>query len=126
MTDTTHIEMTLEEFQAEARKRFGDPMNWKFRCPICETESTPADFKKVRGKKEDGNRAGQECIGRVMNEAGQDGVQTGKAGEPRITPGKGPCNWAAFGLLGVPRGGIRVTLPDGGQMWAFDLAEAPA
>lgn len=115
----TRPRMTRKEFQDLAIYRFGhDTTKWKFKCPVCATESTVGDFMAVRGQAADSQRAGQECIGRVMIDAGKTGVQTGG-----IEPGEGPCNWCSFGLLGTLNGGMVVVMPDGHEMQAFELAD---
>lgn len=92
-----HRELTLAEFVAEARKRFGDdPMKWAFRCPNCGDVATPADFPH------DPHRIGQECAGR--HHAGRG------------------CDWAAYGLISGP---WFVTMPDGSEVGSFPLADVP-
>lgn len=41
-------EPTLQEWCEEGIRRFGmDPHDWRFRCPACGNEQTPADFKAL-------------------------------------------------------------------------------
>lgn len=104
--------MTQQEWMDEGKSRFGeDFMNWKFQCPMCGHISSIKDFKDAGAN--DPNCAYQECIGRY----------TGK-GSPKEGDSTG-CNWAAYGLFGIPNGkGIIVTSDeDGTGTECFDFAE---
>jgi hypothetical protein len=81
--------MTIDEWQAEATKRFGDePGNWKFVCPICKNVAAVDDFKpfKDRGATPDSARC--ECIGRYTLPKGKAIADEGK-----------PCDYAGYGLF---------------------------
>jgi hypothetical protein len=103
--------MTQTEWRAEVERRFGpDPMGWRFRCCMCGTESTPADFK-ARGAEP--QRAAHECIGRLELERRQpDG----------LVPDLG-CDWHANGCFRAASV-IEVTFPDGTSSFAMPFAEA--
>lgn len=96
---------TKEEWFAEGERRFGkDFMNWKFECPMCGHVATVIEYKEVGAKNP--NCAYVECIGRYT-------------GQP--SPGKAignGCDWAAYGLFGIPKGGVMV---DGQHI--FDFAD---
>lgn len=90
MTETKQI-LTNTEWRAEGVRRFGteDIMQWKFRCPSCGTESSPADFEKLDANP---RRAAHECIGRIHLELGpRFGL--------RIDGNSKPCNWTAGGMF---------------------------
>jgi len=93
---------SAKDWQREGFKRFGsDPSEWRFVCPRCKNEATPADFEAVGGDKHDSY---QEWIGR----------HTGGL--------KGPhkCDWAAYGLFSGPS---FVVIDDGDKMPVFNFAE---
>lgn len=101
---------TLEEWQEEAKKLFGeDPRQWKFKCPACGHVSSVQDFLDAGGETND---AYQMCIGRV-NGKGENGMKG-------IDKGFG-CNWAAFGLFGNLGKG-RTVVVDGKETDVFDFA----
>jgi hypothetical protein len=99
-TETTMVTQTLAEWQAEAKRRFGDAANWRFVCPACGNEQTPLDFKELGV---DPQLAYQECIGRHVDAL--------------------DCDWTAYGLLGTTGKGRLVQLTDR-QVEVFDFAEA--
>ena len=94
--------MTLEEWKAEARRRFGDnPLDWKFTCPVCKY------VQSVRECRDAGHPEGSigfSCIGRSLPECR-------RAFEEK---GKGPCNYAGGGLFR-----LNPILVDGNQVFAF-------
>lgn len=106
-----HKVMTVDEWRAEAIRRFGDDyMAWKFVCPMCGHVASIRDFREAGA--ESPNCAYQECIGRY----------NGK-GSPKEGDSSG-CNWAAYGLFGIPNGkGIIVIDEDGMGTECFDFAE---
>jgi hypothetical protein len=56
------IEMTLDEYQEEAERRFGNnKMNWAFICPVCKHIATVTDYKEAGAPEE---AVGFSCIGR--------------------------------------------------------------
>ena len=98
-------EYTLKEWLSEGEKRFGeDKLKWKFKCPMCGHIASIEDFKNEGSTNP--NDAYLNCIGRF----------TGK-GSPKKGDSSG-CNRAAYGLFGIPKGGIKVN----GQH-IFDFAE---
>ena len=117
------LHMTLEEWRAAALAAGGgDFRNTPFRCPLCRHVATPADFIAAGAE---GERAAQECIGRVVGAKGGLKKANGKAksdAESRTQP----CDWVAFGLFGVLNDGIEVTFPDGKTHWTFLFAEGGA
>jgi hypothetical protein len=100
-----------DEWLAEAERRFGDPPNWKFVCPVCKTEQTPQDLIDAGVKKDQINQyIGFSCIGRFTG-----------AGEHKrgAEPGKG-CNWTLGGLLHIHT--LEVEMDDGARRPVFEFA----
>lgn len=109
--------LTQDELATEARERFGDDTaKWSFVCPHCGDVASVQDFVDAG----DGNRVGQECIGRLRGalkrgtKASRDGIVRGERG----------CDWAAYGLF---RGPWEIVLPAEGDKpersaWSFALA----
>lgn len=66
--------MKLDEFIAEAEKRFGkDRKKWRYICPSCETAQSAEDLLAAGVAKEDVDRyIGFSCIGRFTGEKGCD------------------------------------------------------
>lgn len=114
---TEHRKLTQAELTAEATARFGpDPLKFAFQCPNCDDVATIQDFIDAG----DGNRAGQECIGRILGglKPRPDGTKKGKRG----------CDWAAYGLF---RGPWEIVMPAEGDKpersaWGFALADSAA
>ena len=103
---------SVKEWQDEAVRRFGpDYLKWKFRCPMCGHVASIQDFKDVGA--DSPNVAYQECIGRY----------TGK-GSPKEGDSSG-CNWAAYGLFGIPREHDIVVADDGTEVHVYPMADAP-
>lgn len=102
---------SLDDWKAEGERRFGkNVLEWRFKCPMCGHVAAVEDFRKA-GADSPGNSAYQECLGRY----------TGK-GSPKEGDSSG-CNWAAYGLFGIPKGGVYVfTGPEEGAH-IFDFAE---
>ena len=116
---TTDRETTpVKEWLAEGRELFGrDILKWKFRCPMCGHVASVQDFKDAGA--EDPNDSFQECIGRYRG--------AGAPGAPDGNPDG--CNWAAYGLFGIPNDkGRLVMAEDGKVVEVFDFAreEVPA
>jgi hypothetical protein len=105
------VEMTLEEWQAEAKRRFGsDPLAWRFVCPSCGHVASVADYKAAGAPE---GAVGFSCVGRWTN-AKREAFSKSKR--------KGPCNYAGGGLFRLNP--VRVTKPDGESLdvFAFDVA----
>lgn len=103
---------TLDEWRAEAEKRFGkDAMGWKFVCPSCGHVQSVADYKAAGAPS---TACAYSCVGRWLPKE-----KTGPG-----FGGKGPCNYAGGGLIHLNP--VRVTYPDGTVSEAFDFAEATA
>lgn len=101
---------TEKEWVEEGMRRFGkDWGNWKFECPMCGHVASIDEFKEAGAK--DPNSAYQECIGRY----------TGK-GSPKEGDSSG-CNWASYGLLGIPKGGTVVLTGEDTGTHIFSFAE---
>jgi hypothetical protein len=82
---TTEYE-TIEEWRAEAVRRFGaDEMGWRFRCPVCGHEAAVSDWKNA-GTPQDA--VAFSCVGRWL-----------AAARTIFADGPGPCNYAGGGLL---------------------------
>ncbi len=94
----------------EGEEKFGkDEKNWKFQCPMCGHVASGKDFVAAGAEY---FCAVQECIGRY----------TGK-GSPKEGDSSG-CNWAAYGLFGIPNDKGRIVIKkDGTGMEVFDFAE---
>ncbi len=106
------IEYTHEEWRNEGIRRFGpDPRYWKFVCPGCGHVQSGDDFIAA-GIKDSSNKVYQECIGRYTG-----GKSWAKMGKNE----RGPCDYAAFGLLCIAP--VRVTLSDGSTVASFAFAE---
>ncbi|MFE5140390.1 VVA0879 family protein [Streptomyces fagopyri] len=111
--------LTLDEFWAEARARFGeDPLNWAFQCPSCKDAATGKDFERALAERPRKHTTGQpvkptdvlgqECIGRSL------GALKGSAVRG--------CNYAAYGFIPAP---WQVKRPDSDRpMYCFPLASA--
>ena len=113
MKITTEQEATpVKEWLAEGRELFGrDIMKWKFRCPMCGHVASVQDFKDAGA--EDPNDSFQECIGRYLG--------AGAPGSPDGNPNG--CNWASYGLFGIPNDkGRLVMAEDGKVLEIFDFA----
>ncbi len=86
---------SLEEWKAEGERRFGsDIRKWRFVCPMCGHVAAVEEFEAAGAK--DPNCAYEECIGRYIGK-----------GSPKEADSSG-CNWAAYGLFGIPKGGTVV------------------
>ncbi len=101
---------TLDEWHAEATRRFGAAGNWSFVCPACGHIQSPASIKASGHG--DPTRAYSECYGR--------GTVTKGRGKKR---GAVDCDWKAYGLIAGP---VTVTMPDGTEAFSFDFAASAA
>jgi hypothetical protein len=121
MTDTEtkpRQEYTLEEWRAEAAKRFGPVKdgNWSFVCPICGHIQSPTSIKASGYG--DPNCAYDVCYGReTLADKTLAKKQAKKRGE------KADCDWKAYGLFHGP---VTVTTPDGKKCHTFDFAPTVA
>lgn len=99
--------MTLDEYKAEAIKRFGeDIMQWKFKCPICGNVASAQDYKEAGAP---GGAVGFSCIGRWKD--GSRSAFSTETGQP--------CDYAGGGLIRMNPISI-----DGEEIGLFELAEA--
>jgi len=98
---------TLEEYMAEATRRFGpDRMKWKFVCPCCHHVASAEDYKKAGAPE---GAVGFSCVGRWA------GAKRGA-----FDNGPGPCDYAGGGLIGLNPVEIQ------GHERYFEFAEVPA
>lgn len=96
---------TVDEFTAEAVKRFGpDKMKWQFVCPACGHVQSAEDYKAAGAPP---NAVGFSCVGRWIE--GSRGC---------FDDGPGPCDYAGGGLIRMHKLEI-----DGHS--CFELAESP-
>jgi hypothetical protein len=108
MNKTEAKKYTLEEWRAEAAKRFGDdPMKWKFVCPSCGHVQTPQDYKDAGAPS---TAVGFSCVGRW----------SGNMKKEAFSQDGGPCNYAGGGLFRLNP--VTVVDPDGIENHAFDFA----
>lgn len=107
--------ITLEEWAAEGEAFFGPGiLGRRFKCPMCGKTWSVEEFRRAGG---DINGAYQECIGRHLG--------AGAPGSPDGNPNG--CNWAAYGLFGIPNDKGRLVLaPDGKVVEVFDYAREEA
>lgn len=116
MSITTDQEpITLEEWAAEGEALFGRGiLARRFQCPMCGKTWSVEEFLRAGG---DVNGAYQECIGRHLG-----------AGSPGSADGNpNGCNWAAYGLFGIPNDKGRLVLaPNGDVVEVFDYARGEA
>jgi len=99
------ITIPLDEFLAEAEKRFGkDRKKWKFVCPQCKTQQSFDDFKKFTklANEEIEGYLGFSCIG-------------------RYTEKKVGCDWSLGGLFQLHE--VEVVDGEGKRHPRFKLAE---
>jgi hypothetical protein len=109
LPDTTPV-MTYDEWITEGKRLFGDDFqNWKFKCPICANVAAVSDYQKYKDQGANPNSATCECIGRYQ---GAHGFAKG---------GKGPCDYAAYGLFRIP--GVVVETADGKKIIAFAFSD---
>jgi hypothetical protein len=103
-----HYTTTLADWQARA-----EAVGYRFECPVCKHVATPADFKKLGV---DPQRAAQECIGRHIPGSRKAFEDSDNADR------KGPCNYAAYGLL---RLGEVLLMPDGDTVSVMPPVRGP-
>jgi hypothetical protein len=103
------LTVSLEEFHATARARFGnDPMGWRFVCPSCGHIAAVRDWKGAGAPE---GAVAFSCVGRWL---GADGDRT-------FRRQGGPCNYAGGGLF--PLNPVRVVGLDQ-DVHVFALAPA--
>lgn len=113
-TDTNKVYESIEEWKAEGKRRFGeDFMKWKFVCPMCGHVAAVEDFRQYKDQGAEPDSSYVECIGRY----------TGAPGPEKVKDASG-CNWAAYGLFGIPKGGVFVITGEDKGTHIFDFAEA--
>ena len=82
--------MTKTEWHAMGIKKFGNnQMDWKFKCPACGHIASVQDYKNAGAPE---NVVAFSCIGRYLKNKPREAF--GKIG-------KGPCNYAGGGLIGL-------------------------
>lgn len=105
MTTTTRY--THEEWQAEARRRFGDdPLQWRFVCPSCGHVASVQDWKDAGAQE---GHVAFSCVGRWLPNPKQMGERPG------------PCNYAGGGLFRLNP--VEVVMPGGKVRQAFAFAD---
>lgn len=103
----------MEEWLLEGERRFGpNSLEWRFVCPVCGNVQTPNDFKPYKDKGATPTSATSECIGRYT---GASDFQE---------KGKGPCNYAGYGLFRLSP--VRIIQADGDETHSFAFAETAA
>ncbi len=114
-TTATKWRYTLEEWHAEAIRRFGEKArNWAFICPVCDHIQTCLEVKEAG---HDPQLAYQRCFGQGTRD---DRALTAKQGKKRGE--KADCDWKSYGLF---RGPVIVVAEDGTEVPVFDFAPAP-
>lgn len=105
---------SVEAWKAEGRKRFGeDFFKWRFKCPMCGHVAAVEDFRQYADQGAEPDCSYVECIGRY----------TGAPGPEKVKDASG-CNWAAYGLFGIPKGGTYVFTGENEGKHIFDFADA--
>lgn len=107
------IKQTLEEWQADMKRRFDSSDEVAFICPVCGTIATVKDHIDAGGI---ADVAPQQCIGRTTGKGGPWGRKAAECNDG--------CNWAAFGLFGNMGKGRIVIMPSGKEVQVFDFAPA--
>jgi hypothetical protein len=78
--------MTEEDFSRVAAERFGgDPMEWKFVCPVCGFVQSVRDYKNAGAPE---SAVAFSCVGRWIEGSSE-----------AFSGNKGPCNYAGGGLI---------------------------
>jgi hypothetical protein len=104
--------MTLAEWTAEGKRRFGEGMTaWRFVCPVCGHVASENEWLRAGAPH---GAIGFACVGRWI-----DGSK--KAFEDE-GPRDGPCTYTGGGLFQFNP--VRVDYPDGETTTWFDFAEA--
>lgn len=107
------VPVSRDEWLAEAVRRFGpDPLQWRFRCPVCGNVQTPGEFKVLKVGL-DPQMAYLNCKGRYL-----DRQRRAFGRNERGAPGS-HCDYASGGLLKVGR----VVVLDGVEHNVFPFAD---
>lgn len=114
-------EMSVEEWRAEAVRRFGsDPRQWRFQCPICKGTQSIADFEALANRpKHPGDVVFVSCIGRWLTPEAPPAF--GRKKDPKPTP-ETHCNYTLGGLFCAASAIVRGK--DGHPSPVFDFADA--
>ena len=110
--------MKHNEWLEKAQRLYSEnAVNWKFKCPVCETVQTGNDFINAGSTKEQARKSiAVECIGRWLPEKQKAfGDRKGK-----IKKGE-PCDYASYGLFNLNP--VAVEFEDGTIFNAFDFAD---
>ncbi len=117
--EATIPRMTVEEWRAEGRRRFGENFDeWKAVCPICGNVQSVGDFRQFKDRGATPDTTFQQCIGRFTTGPIYRGFGENKKDAP-----KQPCDYAIFGLFRLP--GVIVVL-DGKEVLLFAFADVEA
>lgn len=101
--------MTQAEWAAEGVKRFGpDKMNWKFKCPVCQVQTTVQEYFDSGAES---GHVGFSCIGRFKDTY-----------RDKVNPSSQPCNYAGGGLFKLNP--ITVVFDDGEEIDYFEFGDA--
>jgi len=104
------VEMSEADWVAEGKRLFGDDqLKWRFVCPICGNVQSPEEFRQYKDLGAQPDSAYTNCIGRYTE-------------NPRRAfggSGKGPCDYAGYGLFKVSP--VIVTQESGREVRAFDF-----
>jgi len=104
------VTMTLEEYMAEAERRFGpDRLNWRWVCPACHHVASAREYKDAGAPS---SAPGLDCIGRYGNLQRRTAFGTN-------SEGPGPCDYSSGGLFNVNP--VRVS-HEGRDHYVFELA----
>ena len=115
---TDRLQMTHAEWEAEAKRRFGDVMKWRFVCPACGHVASVADWKAAGAPS---SAVGFSCVGRWSG-AKRDAFGLNPKG--MATEGPGPCNYAGSGLFAINPVAV-VTENGTTRVFAFDQTDEP-
>lgn len=117
--ETSTIYNSVEEWQAEAQRRFGECVSqWTFVCPICGHIQKVSDFQKFESQGATPESALQACLGRFLP-VSEHREAFGKRNKPDQ-----PCNYAAYGLFCLCTTFVKHGEDDYQPIFAF--APAPA
>jgi len=90
---------TEAQFRELAVRLFGgDPMDWKFICPVCGNIQRTKDFEQYKDQGAKPNDAYQQCLGRYLPKDKRGGWSKDHS-NPKV---KRPCDFASFGLFRSP------------------------
>jgi len=104
----------VKEWRRIGERLYGkNPLNWKFRCPICDHIQCAEDFRKYKAQGANPNDAYQKCIGRYEN--GRSAFNCTKK-EEKIEK----CDYITTGFFNI---GHIVVMEDKKQLTVFPFAE---